>query len=81
MAKTKTTKLTVDIPTSKIDEYSKQQIKSLEAKVERLENKITKLKYEISSNQNMIDRAKRIVKAVREAGEFYEADDWQNFEM
>lgn len=66
----------VDVSDKLIDEATKKEIKSLTGQITRLKNKNIGLKRQVRENQELVDRARRIVEATRDAGKFPEDDEY-----
>lgn len=65
----------VEVSDKFIGEATRKEIKSLKGQVIRSTNKIVKLERQVRENQELVDRARRIVEATRDAGRFPEDDD------
>ena len=69
-------KVDVDVSDKLIDEATKKEIKSLTGQLTRLRNKNEKLERQIHEGQELVNRARQIIEAVRDAGEFPTDDDY-----
>lgn len=74
----KTTKMIVDVPLGHLDELTKKELDRLRRENRRLKTKNEKLMTTLSESKRIVDKAKNIIEAVKEAGEFYDSDnfDW-----
>lgn len=64
------TRVEVQIPLDKIDELSKKKIQSLERENTKLKNKVQQMQSLLDNQKFTIEKAHKIIEAVREAGEF-----------
>ncbi len=69
------TKITVDVNKNQLDEVVKKRIVALERRNYNLEKQVARLKLEVSGMQDQARRARAIISAVRDAGEWWECDD------
>ena len=69
-------KVTIDVPAKGIEESVRKELQSLKGKNIRLETKNSKLQQEIDHNKGIVERAKSIIDAVKEAGELDEWEPW-----
>lgn len=69
-------KVDVDVSDELIDEATKKEIKSLTGQVTRLRNKNEKLERQVQEGQESVRRAKHIIEAIRDAGEFAADDEY-----
>lgn len=70
-----TTKVVVKIPDDIVGKEVAKQIKSLEGKIKRLEDKNDKLVAELNTNMEIVKKAQNIMKAVKDIGEFFDWDE------
>ena len=69
-------KVDVNVSDELIDEATKKEIKSLTGQVTRLRNKNEKLERQVREGQEWVRRAKQIIEAIRDAGEFAPDDEY-----
>ncbi len=66
----------VDVSDKIIDEAVKKQIRSLKGQVARLQIANNKLKRQVHEGKELVDRARQIIMAVKDAGNFPMDDDY-----
>ena len=69
-------KILVDLPDNLIDTETKKLIKSQASKITRLETKVQQLLSIINNDRDIIAKAKQLVEACRQAGDFRDDDEY-----
>lgn len=68
-------RILVDLPDNLIDDETKKLIKSQASKITKLENKVQQLLSIINNDRDAIAKAKQLIEACRQAGDFREYGD------